>query len=226
MAYIVETIVADRRIQLGNEAYVRKMAIGPYWTKIRLGVRLAVNGRSDISNAVLDLGFCVDPGSHSGADRSNGCFGCFTSNQASVGYNSVQANSSYYNFGQNSVYAFNKLNNVRTEVAMSLGNQLIILPANPAGPGMFACTWTRTGTVISVTDTFFHIGSQVPGSVTASQFYQYMENDAGSGMTGVTRITNGQTAMTTGLSFPYAFVKWSHSTPTIEITHIAVTRFY
>jgi hypothetical protein len=227
MAYIVETIAADRRIQLGNESYVRKMSIGPYWQKIRIGIRFSINGRADINGGTLDAGFCVDSESHSGSDRSNGCFGNYASALGSIGYNAQQLNTSYYSLGLNGVYTFNMLNNVRTNTSMSLVNQVAYVPATPAPAGMVAYTWLRTGTSIAVVDTLYHqSGAGAVAGLSTSQFYQYMENENGVGMTNVFRATHSQVSMTTGSLFPYAFVRWSHSTPTIEITHIAVTRFY
>ena len=58
MASIVENIIGDRALQLGSEEFVRKMAIGNNWNKLRLGMRVLVNGTGDIVGPRLQMGVC------------------------------------------------------------------------------------------------------------------------------------------------------------------------
>lgn len=229
MAHIVETIVADRRLQLGNEAYCRLMRIGANWLRIRIGVRFSINGRSDIPNCSLSIGVAVDQNSTPAADRSNGCCGFhyIASGASNATFNAAQLNNSFYNLLQNGIYAFNKLDNVTTYTAMALSNNTPYIGATPCQPGALFGTLQRAGSVIQPVDSLYlSTPAKAQAGLTVTQFYQAMESETASAVPALTRSTHSQTAMTTSAPFPYVFVRWAHSVPTLEITHIAVTRFF
>lgn len=48
MAAIVETTYFDKKIQLGNEEVGRALNFGVNWTKLRIAVRLCINGKANI----------------------------------------------------------------------------------------------------------------------------------------------------------------------------------
>lgn len=138
----------------------------------------------------------------------------------------AQLNNSYYNLVQNGLYCFNKLDNVLTYTAMSISNQIPYVGANPCPAGFIGGTLLRSGSQILPFDTLYLSTAAVAqAGLTTTQFYQTMESETTSSVPAVTRSTHAQVAMTSSQNFPYVFVKWSHAVPTIEITHIAVTRF-
>ncbi len=56
MADIVLTIVGDRGIRLGDEQFIRRMAMGSNWNRIRIGCTLVFYASGKVSAAGFALG--------------------------------------------------------------------------------------------------------------------------------------------------------------------------
>lgn len=58
MAFIVETIVGDRVLQLGNEEFVRQLGFRTNWTKCRVAIRATIQGTANIGATNYTIGLC------------------------------------------------------------------------------------------------------------------------------------------------------------------------
>ena len=59
MGSIVETMAGDKRLKLGNEQFVRKLAVGRNWHHLRIGVRLGFDcAASSVTSPHLAIGLC------------------------------------------------------------------------------------------------------------------------------------------------------------------------
>ena len=58
MAFIVESLAGDRRLQLGGEEFVRPMSFGGRWGRLRIGLRCMVNAATTITNGGFVVGVC------------------------------------------------------------------------------------------------------------------------------------------------------------------------
>lgn len=229
MAFITETIVFDRRLQLGNESYVRRMGFGASWSRIRIGIRFAINGRSNIFVPYLILGVCADPGSVPTNDRSNGTMGAMMQSTGGKDflYLARQANNSYYNTQVNSFATYTKLDYTVGGATQSfIGAVGGGCSANTYEPNCFMIGLAKNNNIYTLTEGIQPTPAQAAaGTKTAAQFLVDMDNETGTGFSGLSRSTYGAALLTTHTPMPYVFVSWSKATPTIEITHIAVTRF-
>jgi hypothetical protein len=58
MASIVENIVGDKALQLGNEEFVRPLNFGNNWNYIRIIARVTINGSATINSPRFQFGVC------------------------------------------------------------------------------------------------------------------------------------------------------------------------
>jgi hypothetical protein len=244
MAQIVETILSDRRISLGAEEYYRQCNFGANWGKIRIGIRFAINGRSDIVDpAYIQLGLGVDANSYWSSDRPTGAiccrFGGSVSNHPNITFNAVQANNSYYQFASTEVSAFWKdasgVVNTAGDRLGSGGVYYAVANSATATPHEFFATFTRAGNGYGLNDVWYPqatVGAVQTGK-TVAQFQADMINETAvqPAITNVSRVQSGfgPYAFGSGITFPpvsYISVLWTKSTPTLEIANLEVCKFY
>jgi len=229
MAHITETIAFDRRLQLGSESYVRKMKFGDSWSKIRIGIRCSFNGRNSPANNSLVIGVCRDDNGSPFGTRSSGFFGVKYSNATSWTYNQGQPTTSFLiQNNANTTFRYTKFDTTETSVAII--HALTAFAVAPATPHLIMITISRLAGVWTLVDTIFPTSAaQVQQGRTVPQFLVDMDDELGTRIgTGLTRNTHTSAdyLTTSTLSFPYLCIGWIKSLPTIEITHIGVTRFY
>jgi len=236
MAHITETIAFDRRLQLGNEQYIRRMSIGGSWSKLRIGVRFSFNGRSNLPTTGflgaatgLVIGVGVDATSGYFQDRSGGFFGASLGSGVTGTFYPSQANSSYYDIGTgNSTQIVSRFDATVLTQGWNFGSALQYISASSAQPHEFMVTMTKNNNIYGIADMFAPTNpTSVQAGKTPLAFMSDMDNEIGTGLVNLTRSSNALNYATlTHALFPYLVVGWNHSTPTVEITHIAVTRFY
>ena len=229
MAHITETIAFDRRLQLGSESYVRKMKFGDSWSKIRIGIRCSFNGRNSPANNSLVIGVCRDADGSPFGTRSSGFFGIKYSNAANWTYNHGQPTTSFLiQNNANTTFRYTKFDTTETSVALT--HAVAAFAVAPATPHVIMMTISRLAGVWTLVDSISPVtAAQVQQGRTVPQFLMDMDDESGTRLgTGLTRQTTdvANYVPTSKLSFPYVCIGWIKSLPTIEITHIAVTRFY
>lgn len=252
MAFITETIAFDRRLQLGNEEFYRPVQMGGNWTKARIGIRFAINGWADMtgSNAApfltldksfLQLGWGTDANSYFLNDRPTQFLGARIGgsgdNNASPKFNAVQEGTSYYSITSGDFTTIIKNNSGLTQgsrAGMVTGGAVLMAANSPlTTEHELMMTWQRTGSNYVLVDIICPVtAANVQAGKTATQFINDMDNENGTvvAYTNVGRSANNfpYFNLQQDFNFPlnYVSVYWSKATPTIEISHIAVTRFF
>jgi len=230
MASIVETISGDRALQLGNEEFVRKMEIGNNWNKLRLGMRVLVNGTGNIVAPRLQMGVCSGDTNTFASTTCTGYAGA-SLNPRSAGNMTYSAG--VYTYGQaaivNCALSVKKLVNTVTEVAFgtlddgflpsaTLGTvALYFVDIVRFSASSYTVNWSRCSLAqAQIATTFYTLlraGEDENLSTTFSTTYTIKT------VTGIT-VTGLPSVMDT-LS-----IYWNKSTPTVEISDISVIRFY
>jgi hypothetical protein len=94
MGSIVETISGDKRLKLGNEQFVRKLAVGRNWHHLRIGVRLSFNGPAGaVSAPNLAIGLCSGTSNCVGDASTTNFYGITTRSVPSATLNTNPVNS-------------------------------------------------------------------------------------------------------------------------------------
>lgn len=223
MAFIVETIAADRRIQLATEEFVRPMGIGSSWGKIRIGLRLALNGVSTLSTQGFNVGIC---------QGANGFMSTSTVDYMGVQFSSALPLSSsgltfnvgppaYYQAATSSFITIKKVGMVNTTA--NAGALSLFWAAAPTTNHSQLFLDITKGTTYTLTA--WGPGSAAAGQtdVSASSFLLNMENEAAPATT--TTAALGALAYSGNALFDSISIFWNRSVPTIEISDIAVCRF-
>ncbi len=225
MAFIVETIVGDKRIQLGNEDFVRTMALGTNWQKIRIGLRISIydcGGNIPVPEGTrngLTLGVCqgstyaysspncVDalglriPDTHDAAAFTRGSgppvyYGCaFVCGVTKVGQSEARTGSTNIN-----TYLSGDPGSIRSSLLLDITRGAVSYTLKP---------WN------------YQNATQV--DMTRGTFLMQVENEATPGSLAGTAFAVPYTG--SGL-FDSVFLHWGRCVPTIEISDLTVVRFY
>lgn len=229
MAHITETISGDRRIQLGNEGYLRKMHFGANWTKLRIGIRFSINGRSTIVAPSITLGVCADANSGYYEDRSNGFIGVYNGVIGNYNYVHSQAVTSYYTWSSNNMTGTIYKTNDTVSTTNTTWGLAMCFSATATPPNVLMVTILKINSAYYLVDEIGPTFTTVQAGQGLHSFYKAMEDEAGSTISAsLSRIANaapGNLIGSTNVPMPYVYVGWNKSTPTLEITHIAVTKF-
>lgn len=222
MGYIVEPIILQRAIQLGNEEFGRTMSIGTNWTKIRIGIRCAVNGVGGLINAGLALGVCQGT---TNMYKSVTCtdfvgihFGITPDNST---FTFVLTSPAYYTQGSVSLPTITKVNGTLTN--RSGQNTTSYLGSAPGTTAVVGYVDILKGSSYTVTPYWPNSVGNVQTNSTALQFITGMETDGTP--SNVAAYTAATYAYTGAGLFDTVNVSWSRSTPTLTIFNLAVCRF-
>lgn len=234
MAHIIEFQSGDRRLQLGSEAYVRRIAFGMKWSYIRLGIRFSIQGKFDIGSPNMIVGLCRDANGHAGADRTSGACGvdCTSGTSPYWTLNARQYDTSYYQTTAANPFAYwYKLNTTITRATLSWGGGTAAgCAAMAAQPTEWFFGFQKDNNRITIKDICAPTPAQANSGAgkTPEQFLADMDNESMVSVPGMTRSTYTQLIWTEPLFRDdecYIFIYWNRNTPPLEISNIAVTRF-
>ena len=227
MAAIVETVVGDRTIQLGNEEFVRKMKIGMAWGKVRVGVRWALNGTGgNIANASFLIGLCSGTTNTFYSGNTTGYFGVHF---AQVYPSTWANNTTYYSTGASNGLAIYRVGASTTNSALGWGASQANIPVNPLR-GIWYADFEKSASAGGLgsegVTAWWQSAAQAATDHSQYEMWRGMETE-----TAITGATNTNGKATT--SYPgdittldTVSIRWSHTTPTVEISDVMVTRFY
>ena len=228
MASIVENITGDKALQLGNEEFVRKMAIGNNWNYLRIGCRLIVNGTSDIANPRFFLGLNNGDQNTFASSSCAGWIGVGPSLSAAASW---VYTTTVYRYGQTASTLYmryaSKLNSTTVEATGGATTSCYLATAGN-GPTIVYADIQRTS---SSTYTVFWRYADITKAPLGSTFYDLlrcMEDETSANYaTNFTTGTGGSGSIT-GMpsNFDTVSVYYNKSTPTIEISDLCVVRFY
>lgn len=238
MASIVETITGDKAVQLGiGEEFVRPLSFGNQWSKIRIGMRLAINGNANLGAGLQRLGFGLCNGNQLTYKSSS----CVSWVGISWGINpgaawTYDAVNNWY-----AVYSGGSVSYVTTKVGAtvtdtSTGNNT---------PHYISGTLRNAPSIIMtqidrVSSSSYSVKGYMPGGVQVAStpsFYDLMRcmedeemNTIANGGYGRTFVDhNLSSATATGVSSTLDTLSffWERaSLPTIEVSDLCVLRFY
>lgn len=230
MAQIVETIIGDRRIQLGNEEMIRQMSFGSKWSKLRIIVRFSINGTANITAPEFVVGVCC--GLTNGYKSSNTDFvfglcipGFHSSIQDNLNYNAGPP--AWYQSSDSIGYDVTwRTGNTTTKNHPTGVSSFVASTANNP-PACLAVDIVRIGTVYSVPAWYCpNSQAQVQAGNTQKQQFIGADSETGSPWSNMTQAT---LTSSNSVSDPHmcdcVTVFWSKASPTAEISDLQVVRF-
>jgi len=233
MAQIVLNVTGNNAMQLGAEEFVRPMSIGNNWQKIRIAVRMMINGSAAITTPRLLIGLCSGAVDTYSSANCVGWAGSCWPYQANTPF--YHANNYYYwsNGGAASFGACTKIGAVLTEISASDNSTHAIAGVLTGKASIVSTDIIRTvagGTSYSVKPNLCS-GAQAVTNPDRYSFLRCIEDETYLSAFAATYQSAQGTAggySVTGLPqvLDTVSIVWTKSTPTIEICDITVLRFY
>jgi len=223
MAAITEVFTGDRQLQLGREQYIRPLVIGSNWNKLRVGFRYTMHIPRG-SNATVTMAYGLTCQSKQWYDANADMVYTLYSETG------LNAAPTYLITNQGTYGTSNFLRCVnQTKVGSTLntsagGTNSTSLCVSITTRGILATDFTRgSGTI---TTQAWGRNNTVPTDQTQADFLVNMENESPPFLS--TTSMPASSALTyagTGLLDSFWFY-WSNQVPLINISDIAVCRFY
>lgn len=224
MADIVLTIVGDRGIRLGDEQFIRRMAMGSNWNRIRIGCTLVFDASGNVSAAGFALGACNGLVNYTdaGAEVVAAHIGNALFNST---YTYTAGPPKRLSGGSNPRSAITKVGGVETLAAGSATASVVSSDITGSRSAMF-CDIRKVGgnATISVTN-WLPVSAAVP-NWTRYKFLQDLQADATPTYTDATieGTTSSIAYVGTG-NLDCVFIRWNQASPTVEITNLTVVRY-
>lgn len=225
MASIVENIIGDRAIQLGNEEFVRKLSFGGGWNLCRVGLLMRVFGDTTVTNNRFQIGFNYGDQNTLMSNNCAGYVGVKYVYSANFTYESANQR---YNCGTNYVNSHvQKQGSTITDslLAGTTGQQYLAAATSPApsmlllqGSRTTATSYTLQGSYITLANFGF--------SPTVGDLLAIMESEAALSnnfcTAGIAKVSTG----TLPSVMDTLSIYWNHNVPVVEIYAICVVAYY
>jgi hypothetical protein len=231
MASIVENISGDKALQLGGEEFVRPLSCGNDWNKIRIGMRLAINGTSNLPAGAqrLAVGLC------SGNQFTYQSSSCVSWAGISWGINGGGAwtydgvNNWYGLYAGGSVsYVTAKVGATVTDTSTGNNSTRYISGTARSAPSIIMTELVRTSASSYTVRGLIADGGDIAQQPRFYDLVRSMEDEVVTGGYADTFVNILGTALASGLgsSLDTLSIYWNKLTPTIEINDICILRFY
>jgi len=224
MAAIID-VSGDRRLQLGNEEFVRSFNFGARWQKINIGFHFGVNAIQGF-NARICIGVCDGPYGVN-APFSPGvvfsCPGLFTSGGATWA-----ATTNGFSNGGGTRQPITKTGST-TVGGSSVGVGTTIMPSAPLlsaktlGMWMIQLERSLTNWNSITYKSSWTAAAQIGQVIEPFTFYKNLENDLGTSFYGMPNMDGGSTHAYAGF-LDHCCITWDKSCPTLEFSKIGVVR--
>ena len=222
--------VAEDRLQLGNEEWLRPLSLSSGWYGLRIGIRWAIHGVGTLIGANMTIGMLTGinrPLRHpSGPVEAIVLYACNTSNPAYVASVSIPY---YQTLGQAKVYSIVGSTNP-AQMAVGTANNFTGAIYPVSTPIFTGIDMIRTATNYFVTPNtsawtinVINLGAAPTTWCNHAQFWQNMETTATVVPAGTLTATAAAAHASPGL-FDTLSISWNKSCPVIEIFDVAVTR--
>ena len=216
MAFITEPIIGDKRVQIGHEDFVRKMAIGNDWTSIRISLRLTILDSVGNFNSNLVIGLCNGFG-YSSSDPSADFIGIDQLNE-SVLYTRASPIFSPPTANNISWRNLRKVGGVTGVNSTAAANTCQMASSLAVGPSGHCISIVRaTATTYTV---ICYPASNIFASITR---FQALQNAEGA-INGLNTVNFNTPTLAGGSTYDYLNISWGASTPTLEISDMTVVR--
>lgn len=227
MAAIVE-VGGSRRLQLGNEEFIRQLNFGPRWSKIRVGIMLGFQGTSTFAGRML-TGICQGTTNGFSAPLTDGGLWITGVSYATdPTWTYTNGSPPYYINGSGNKRAVTRIGSTVTD--SNSGGSAAAFAAAAYGISQYFITFTRSpawNTIINQQAVSTQ-ASQLTIPITDFTFYRNMENEAGTTYVAMNNDDTAQTTTFTAATMPVLdsfSLYWNRSCPVLEIVHMGVVRF-
>lgn len=231
MAFIVEQLVGDRGIQIGNEEIIRPFSFGTNWNKIRVGMLFAVNGFSSFPTGVFPIiGICTGNDAMNSPNCVDAVFHRYTYPLGQFLYSGTPPANYYGMSGTSSNLAFQRVGSTNTQfgAGISWWSQFSANPTNQRTGYMFTITKGAVGSATIQYDVIYHVSGGTAGATDVSRgtFLLGMETEAGAvaPMT-YSSVTNPSLPLRFVKDWDSMFINWNRATPTMCVYCMSVVRF-
>ncbi len=219
MANIVETIAGDRRLQLGNEEFLRQMSFSSDWKKLRLGVRVAFNGNATITTVQFQIGF--SQGTANGY-KSNSTTDYIGYRPQSVGGWSYNAGPPAYYSGIMNFFVVTRKGSTDTSQASNSANGFV--SAAPATNRSAFYVEVAKGNQPTIAGFYPNSSANAQIDCSLNNFFRLLEAET----IGTEYVSNTNTftmAYNGAQAWDSVSIYWNNASPTVEISDVAVCRF-
>jgi len=225
MASIVENIIGDKAIQLGNEEFVRKLSFGGGWNACRVGLLMRIFGDTTVTNCRFQIGFNYGDQDTFMSNNCAGYVGVKYAYNASFTYESANKR---YNLGSNYVNSHVQKQGSAISDSLYAGTtaQMYGAAATSPAPHMWLLAASRTTSTTYTLQGTYVTAANLAYSPTAGDLLAVMENESALSTNfttaGISKVSTGSlpTSMDT-LS-----IYWNHNIPVVEIYAICVVAYY
>lgn len=225
MASIVENIIGDRAIQLGNEEFVRKLSFGGGWNSCRVGVLMRIFGDLTVTNQRFQIGF-----NYGDQDTfmSNNCAGYVGVKYNYNGNFTYESANKRYNCG--SGYVNSHVQKQGSTISDSLyagsSTQMYAAAATSPAPHMWLLAGSRTTATTYTLQGTYVTAANLAFSPTTGDLLAIMESEAALSnnfcTAGISKVSTGSLPS----SMDTLSIYWNHNIPVVEIYAICVVAYY
>jgi hypothetical protein len=225
MAFIVQNLVGDQRLELAAEDFVRPVAIGSGWTWLRIGVRLFMATRASFTGGDFNLGVSEGPYSKSrddGVDTLGITWG--TANPHAMTWITVPSGPDRYQSCNSAGFtAWRKVGPAYSQTTTT--SLALRVASQPHGPNVsgFYLDLIKTATGATLTTYSPHVDLAVMTNLTSYQHMINMETTTPPYNAGGVNTVNF--AFSGNQAWDHFFIGWSRSLPVLHVKEITLSRF-
>jgi len=216
MAFITETLAGDKRIQLGNEEFMRAFSFGNNWNQITVAWRMTLFDRPVTFIGSIAVGVCKGAATSFLKGTVVDFIG-ITNNPTISTYTRLANNSGFTTPSNNNAYvSIRKVGGTALYgTGMDSGQTSTYLNQYAAGPGAGVCTITRSPAGFT--------GSWGYGNATSITRFQSLQNAEGS-TNGFISVATSTPVLACGDFYDTLNISWANSVPVLEISDVTVAR--
>jgi hypothetical protein len=224
MAFIVEQFVGDKGIQLGYEDVIRPFAFGTDWTRVRVGMRYALNGTQAIVPTSVKVGFCVGNQASISNIATSAIWVRSEGNASSITYGGTTPNFFYDTTTAVTGFFYERVGATTSNLS-NPSQSRSAFSANPTAlRSIMMLDVTKNAGATTITANYYYLTNvQVVTDWTRSAFIAAMANDGTP--TGTTTWSQPITVSRTQRDWNSMFVGWTRITPAMCVYDMAVARY-
>jgi hypothetical protein len=223
MAFIVEQFPTDNGIQLGYEELIRPFSFGTDWTRVRVGMRYALNGTQSIVPTSVKVGICVGNQATLTNTTVSALWARSEGNASLMTWSGTTPNFFYDTTGAFTGFFYERIGSTNN----ILGNPSQSRSAWSANPTALRSIMMLDITKLAaaqITFTYYYLTNvQVVTDWTHAAFLAAMANDGTP--TGTTAIAQSPNVTRTQKDWNSMFIGWTRSTPAMCVYDMAVARY-
>jgi hypothetical protein len=226
MASIVQNIIGDQAVQIGNEEFVRKLSFGGSWNYCKVGLLMRVFGDTTVNNCRFQIGF------NSGDQNtlmSNNCAGYVGVKYCYNTVMSYDAVNKRFNVSSNYFNDHVQKQGATLSETLSAGatGAQYFAAATSAGPMIVVLTATRTTATTYTLMGTYASAAQIVNVPTQGDLLAGMDTEdlgrLGSFCTaGISKVSTGSLPS----NMDTLSVYWNHNIPVLEIYAMSVVAYY